>query len=149
MELNNYSKIKIKDICTWERSKKGKVYPAGCWCVQVSATKGQMAYVDAPQEVESKYCVFWLNTDLYLPEYVYIMFQKNLAEFLRRTQTGLNIKPEIFNEYAINLHQDIETQRAIVKTMKLIDDRIAEEQKQVDIIKEVKRYHLGKMFAKV
>lgn len=40
MELSNYSKIKIKDICTWERSKKGKVYPAGCWCVQVSATKG-------------------------------------------------------------------------------------------------------------
>lgn len=55
----------------------------------------------------------------------------------------LNIKPEIFNEYAINLHQDIETQRSIVKTMKLIDGRIAEEQKQV------KRYHLGKMFAKV
>ena len=108
-----------------------------------------MAYVDTPQEVESKYCVFWLNTDLYLPEYVYIMFQKNLAEFLRRTQTGLNIKPEIFNEYAINLHQDIETQRAIVKIMKLIDNRIAEEQKQVDIIKELKRYHLGKMFANV
>ena len=73
----------------------------------------------------------------------------NLAKFLRRTQTGLNIKPEIFNEYAVNLHQDIETQRAIVKTMKLIDDRIAEEQKQVDIIKELKRYHLGKMFANV
>ena len=88
MELNNYSKIKIKDICTWERSKKGKMYPAGCWCVQVSATKGQMAYVDVPQEVESKYCVFWLNTDLYLPEYVYIMFQKILLSFCGGLRQG-------------------------------------------------------------
>ena len=43
MELNNYSKIKIKDICTWERSKKGKVYPAGvlvCAGVSYKGTNG-------------------------------------------------------------------------------------------------------------
>ena len=98
-------------------------------------------------EIEAKYCVFQLATDLYIPEYVYMMFEKNLRQFLRRTQTGLNIKPEMFEEYRVDLHIDIETQRIIVRTMKHIDDRINEEQKQVDIIKEMKRYHLGKMFA--
>ena len=29
MELSNYSKVKIKDICTWERSKKRQSIP--CW----------------------------------------------------------------------------------------------------------------------
>ena len=147
MELNRYSKINIKDICTWERAKKGKIYPAGCWCVQVSATKGQTMYVSTPQEIEAEYCVFQLAADLYIPEYVYMMFEKNLRQFLRRTQTGLNIKPEIFEEYRVDLHSDIETQRIIVRTMKHIDDRSNEEQKQVDIINEMKRYHLGKMFA--
>lgn len=148
MELNRYSLVRIRDICAWERSKKNKIYPAGCWCVQVSATRGQMLYIDKSQTVDSKYCVFWLTTDLYLPEYAYMMFEKNLPDFLIRTQTGLNIKPEIFYEYALNLHGDIETQRGLVKTMRYIDERITEEQRYVEILKELKRYHLGKMFAK-
>ena len=107
-----------------------------------------MLYIDKSQTVDSKYCVFWLTTDLYLPEYAYMMFEKNLPDFLIRTQTGLNIKPEIFYEYALNLHGDIETQRGLVKTMRYIDERITEEQRYVEILKELKRYHLGKMFAK-
>lgn len=146
MELSKFHKVRIKNICTWERSKKGKIYPAGSWCVQVSATKGQMIYLDEASEVDSKYCVFTLTTENYIPEYVYIMFKNNLQQFLNKVQTGLNIVPEVFEEYEIELHDDISTQESIYKTMRFLDERIAQEESIVEKCKELKRYHLGKMF---
>lgn len=146
MELNKFHKVKIKDICTWERSKKEKVYPAESWCVQVSATKGQMIYLDEASKVDSKYCVFTLTTENYIPEYVYIMFKNNLQRFLNKVQTGLNIVPEVFEEYEIELHDDISTQDSICKTMRYLDERIEQEERIIAKCKELKRYHSGKMF---
>lgn len=90
MELTKYKHVRIKDICIWERAKKAKIYPEGSFCVQVSATKGQMEYLNEEKEVESKYCVFQVVSNKYLPAYVYMIFKMNLPEYLRRTQTGLN-----------------------------------------------------------
>lgn len=146
MELTKYKHVRIKDICIWERAKKAKIYPEGSFCVQVSATKGQMEYLNEEKEVESKYCVFQVVSNKYLPAYVYMIFKMNLPEYLRRAQTGLNIVPEIFNEYEIDLHTNIDTQHELVNTMRCIDTRIQEEERQVKAIQKLKKYHLQKMF---
>lgn len=69
-----------------------------------------------------------------------------MPEYLRRTQTGLNIVPEIFTEYEIDLHTNIDTQHELVNTMCCLDTRIQEEERQVKVIQELKKYHLQKMF---
>lgn len=146
MELSKYKKIHIRDVCIWERAKKGKIYEQGSFGVQVSASKGQMIYLSKAQEVDAKYCVFKLTTDKYDSEYFFLIFQKELPEFLHRTQTGLNIVPDVFEKYEINLHEDIGTQTEIVRIMKTINDRIEEEKRMVENCQQMKEYHLRKMF---
>ena len=147
MELSKYQEIRIKDICRFERAKKGKMYQCGCWGVQVSATKGQTIYVRDSQELDSKYCIFELLTNKYDSEYVYLVFRENLPRFLHRVQTGLNIVPEVFNDYVISLHDDRNTQVAIRETVKQMQKRIDEEERTIKRLQELKKYHLKGMFA--
>ena len=56
-------RCKLPDVATYERAKKGKVYPKGCTLLQVSATKGQLVYLHEDQTVDSKYCVIEPDRD--------------------------------------------------------------------------------------
>lgn len=147
MELTKHKKVRISDICIWERAIKGKIYPAGSFCVQVSATKGQMMYLQRAQECESKYCVFQFTSDKYRSFYVYTMFKENLREFLTKMQTGLNIVPDIFWKYEIELHTEIETQEGIEKLLLSLKHEESKEEHYVSVLKDMKKYHLQKMFS--
>ena len=147
-ELNNYVSVNISDICIYERAKKGKIYKAGCFCIQVSATRGQTFYLKKDMEVDSRYLVFELIDSRYDSRYVYLVFKDNLRDFLKKIQTGLNILPCEFEKYIISLHQDIKTQKQIADIMFEIDKRIEDEEKMINQIKDFKKYHLSKMFCK-
>lgn len=146
-KLNEYKKMKITDICTYERAKKGKIYKTGNFCIQVSATKGQTIYLENDTEVDSKYLVFnVIDKNIHYPKYIYLVFMKDISAFLRKMQTGLNILPEIFNDYEIDVHQDIQTQQHIAELYFVLDERIRQEEEIINDIVEFKKYHLCKMF---
>lgn len=144
--LDDYKLIKIVEVCTYERAKKGKVYKKGSFCVQVSATRGQTVYIEKDQEIDAKYLVFTLKDGIYNSKYIYIMFTMFLKEFLMRVQTGINIVPEVFEEYEIFIHQDINIQNKIEEIISGIDERIQEEEKEIQNCKDLKKYHLETMF---
>lgn len=146
MELGRYSRKRIKEICTWERAQQDRIYQAGCFAIQVSATSGQMMYIGSCQKVESKYCVFTVTDNQYDPEYVYLMVQQALPEFLHKNQTGMNIQTDAFGRLELILHDDRMTQMYVVEVMRLLDERQEEEAKTVRVLKDFKKYHLAKMF---
>lgn len=54
IDFNTYEEVKLEDVAEYARAKKGKVYPAGTSTIQISATRGQVGYLNRSREVHSK-----------------------------------------------------------------------------------------------
>lgn len=139
-------KCKLPDVATYERSKKGKVYPKGCTLLQVSATKGQLIYLYKDQTVESKYCVINPDRNIVDPFFFYSILQKGMPEFLSKEQTGLNIKPQILDRYPVQYFADMSIQKYIAAEQYLYEMEMRFEQEQIDMMMQFKKYLLQKMF---
>ena len=57
MNLKDYKKVKLLDLVDIERAKKNKVYNKGNIIIQVSASKGQIFYLEEDTTVESQYII--------------------------------------------------------------------------------------------
>lgn len=137
-------RCELKDVATWERAKAGKIYPAGCSTLRISATKGQIGYLDQPQEVEPKDVVIKPNQDIQ-PYYFYVILKKNVGTFLTAYKQGLNIQANDVGHYPIELH-DYEKQKEIVEIVKGIDTQIINVTASMSVAKDLKKNMLSNMF---
>ena len=88
--LKNYKKFKITEVADiLGRPKKNQMYPEGCICLQVSASKGELVYLDTAQQVDAKYVV--IQPRNVIPYYLFLMIEKAMPEFLYKYRQGLNI----------------------------------------------------------
>ena len=117
MNLKDHKKIPLLELVDMDRAKKGVVYQAGSLKVQISATKGQTHYLGTDQEVESHFVVLKPKPGV-CGEYLYHVLQQELPAFLYAYQTGLNIKPEIFEHMRVDVHTDLATQQHIASIMR-------------------------------
>jgi type I restriction enzyme M protein len=143
-ELLNQEEVNLTDIADIERSKKGKIYPAGCTLIQVSATRGQMQLLEKEGAVESKFAVI-MPKDIN-KEYLFEVLTMTMPSFLARYQTGLNIKPEIFNFLKLQIHRDRKIQQFVVDVMRQMSNSINRVEREVEDFKNIKKYHLDGMF---
>lgn len=133
-------------VIGWERAKKGKIYPAGSICLQVSATRGQLVYLDSAQEVDSRYAVIAPERNRVRPYYLYCIMELQLPEFLASHQTGLNIRPEILEEFKIRWHPDPADQQEAEAEQRAMDEAVRKEAEALDQIKKLKEYFLDRCF---
>ena len=145
MNLQNYKKVKLLDLVQIERAKKDKIYNKGNIIIQVSASKGQIFYLDHDTTVESKYIVLKDNKVINT-KYLYYVISDLLPEFLAKYQTDINIQPEVFKYMELVIHNDIETQNHIVNILDKLDERTKKEEELLLLCKDFKEYHLNKMF---
>ena len=145
MNLRNYKKVKLLDLVQIERAKKDKIYSKGNIIIQVSASKGQIFYLDHDTTVESKYIVLKDNKVINT-KYLYYVISDLLPEFLAKYQTDINIQPEVFKYMELVIHNDIETQNHIVNILDKLDERTKKEEELLLLCKDFKEYHLNKMF---
>ena len=145
MNLRNYKKVKLLDLVQIERAKKDKIYNKGNIIIQVSASKGQIFYLDHDTTVESKYIVLKDNKVINT-KYLYYVISDLLPEFLAKYQTGINIQPEVFKYMELVIHKDIETQNHIVNILDKLDERTKKDEELLLLCKDFKEYHLNKMF---
>lgn len=141
--LMNQHEVELLDIATFERSKKKKTYPSGSILIQVSATKGQLIYMDHDGLVDSKYGV--IQTDKVEPKYLYYILDMVIPDFLRRYQTGLNINPSIFKHLKFAVHDDRRIQKMIISILDSMQFGIENEKRQIDEWNKLKQYHLDGM----
>ena len=147
MNLKDYKKVKLLDLVDIERAKKNKVYNKGNIIIQVSASKGQIFYLEEDTSVESQYIILnCKNNNITDTKYLYYVISSLLPEFLTKYQTGINIQPEVFNYMELVIHDDIKTQEHIAKIFDKIDEDIKKEEKLLKKYQDFKKYHLGKMF---
>lgn len=137
--------VNITELANIERSS-GKVYPAGCTLVQISATRGQVVYHDKEGEVPKHYAVF-LPNDKVVPKYLYHAISYQADAFFHAIQTGLNIKLEALSEMKLNVHTDLEKQAEIVSNLDVIEKMEASEEATIELLKQAKQTSLSKMFA--
>lgn len=140
----NVELLKIADI---ERSKKGKVYKKGSILIQLSATKGQMVYLEKDSEVESKYGILSVKDGINT-KYLYYILTMTMPQFLSIYQTGLNIVPDVFKHMKIEVHTDRRVQDDIAKLFDKLDEIETKYQEEIMKWKDVKSYHLDNMFPK-
>lgn len=110
--LKNYKKFKITEVADiLGRPKKNQMYPEGCICLQVSASKGELLYLDTSQQVDAKYVV--IQPRNVIPFYLYLMIEKAMPEFLYKYRQGLNISAHDIKHMEVVCHTDVETQALI------------------------------------
>ena len=138
--------VNITELAKIERSS-GKVYPAGCTLIQVSATRGQVLYHAEEAEVPAKYAVVTANKKV-LPKYLYHMISFQADAFFHAIQTGLNIQMDTLNDMKLKIHTDLEKQAEIVRYLDVIEKMEAKEETTIELLKQAKQTNLSEMFAK-
>lgn len=147
MNLYDRRTVRLLDVAEVERAKAGKTYPAGSILIQVSATHGQMRFLSEPREVEAKHAVIQLTAPDIYPHYLFFVLDMVMPRFLARYQTTINMQVDAFKHLEFEVHNEPETQREIAEAFAKLDERIADEQRAIDRLKDFKSWHLDTMFA--
>lgn len=135
----------LPELATWERSRKHKIYPAGCTCLQVSATKGQMIYLDHDQTVDAKYCVIDPDRDQVDPMYFHLVLTYFMPDFLRTHQTGLNIVPDVLKQMRVRICLDREMQEYQAAEQSYWQKEIEAVEKEIQTWQQLKAWILQEM----
>ena len=137
--------VNITELANIERSS-GKVYPAGCTLIQVSATNGQVLYHIEEAEIPAKHAVVTAN-DKVLPKYLYHMISFQAGRFIHTVQTRLNIQMDSLSEMKLKIHTDFQKQAEIVKYLDVIEKMEVSEETTIELLKQAKQTNLSEMFA--
>lgn len=143
IDFNTYEEVKLEDVAEYARAKKGWTYPAGTSTIQISATRGQIGYLDKPSEVHTKDVAIIPQAGIN-PRYFNIVMNKNIDEFMAKYATGINIKENEVGKFPIQLHNK-ETQDAIAKMFGYVEGQEQIVQDEIDSLKELKNTLLNKM----
>lgn len=143
IDFKNYETVLLEDIAEFERAKKDKVYPRGTSTFQISATRGQIGYLEKPGEVKSK-DVAILPCSAINPKYLNLVLQKNVDEFMYKYQNGLNVKEKDVGKYPIQLH-NMETQELVVFIYNIIDQEEKRTEAELKSAMDFKQTMLNKL----
>ena len=139
-----YKKVKLLDVASVERARNKKCQICAT-IVQISATRGQVEYVDEAKTIESKYVVL-KPCDKLDSKYFYFAVKNSADEFFYKFQTGLNMKVENFKHMELDVEDDINIQKEQVKNMEIIERAILLSEQELSEVKEFKNTMLSKIF---
>lgn len=149
IDKSKYKQYEIKrliEIADIERAKKGKIYPAGCTLIALSATKGvgDNKYHEADGEVEPRYAVIRPRIEI-LPKYLFISIQVAFSEFYQAWHTGINLQIDKLEFLKVKIHE-LEAQATIVEFYKKMTYLEEKEEQLIQKAKNVKKGYLDKLF---
>nr|DAZ52451.1 MAG TPA: hypothetical protein [Caudoviricetes sp.] len=144
VDFNDYKIVNICNIANIERAIKDVIYPAGCIKVLLSATRGQIEYMESAGLVESKYAVIKPIIDINR-KYLFVSIQKQWEEFLYKYQTGINLQIGVFEHLKIYVHNK-ETQEYIADAFETLEIEMQKEMEMINEYKNMKKSYMGKLF---
>ena len=137
-------KLSLKMLQSMHEQKKGWTYPAGTSTIQISATRGQIGYLDKPSEVHTKDVAIIPQAGIN-PRYFNIVMNKNIDEFMAKYATGINIKENEIGKFPIQLHNK-ETQDAVAKMFGYVEEQEQIAQTEILNLKNLKGNLMDNMF---
>ena len=139
-----YKKVKLLDIASIERASN-KEYCKGVTIVQISATNGQVDYVDEARMIESKYAVL-KPCDEIDSKYFYFSVKNSADDFFYKFKAGLNVQIEDFKHMELYIEDNIDIQKEQVRNMEKIKRATLLSEQEQSEVKEFKNTMLSKMF---
>lgn len=144
IDFKNYEVVKLRDVADFERAKKDKVYPAGTSTLQISATRGQIGYLEISRTVETKHVAI-IPREGIDPYYFNAVLQKGVERFMQKYATGLNIQEQEVGNFEICLH-NTDTQKVVAETVNFNEKQAKIIETQIEQLKELKKNALANMF---
>ena len=136
--------VMLSELATVERALANKVYDAGCTLIQLSATKGEVVYLEKAKKVDTKYAVI-ISNELVLPKYLYYAISNEIEHFMARYMQGLNIVCEDISFMDVHWMRK-EHQYVVIALLDVIEVLIEIEAKIIELLKLLKLYFLENMF---
>lgn len=144
INIKEYKNLKLQDVATWERAREGKIYSEGSTLIQISATKGDVKYLEEEGEVDKKYAVVIPNKNIN-SKYLNIVIKRNIQHFISKYQAGLNIQINDLKHIDIQLHNR-ETQNMIANHTKIMEAEEKNIDKEIEILETIKSRLLRDLF---
>lgn len=145
MSIFDHARVRLTDVATVGRPRHGVAYPEGTITIQVSATNGQADILTEAREVEGKYAVIEPDRSKVVPDYLLLAIRMEMPSFLARYQTTINIQIGALLLMTLDVHRDLDTQRAVVGAVETAERMEALEERAVEMLKDLKRWHLDAM----
>jgi hypothetical protein len=148
IDLGNWTYARLRDVFDIARCNKSKEYPKDTILVQVSATRGQVIYLDKAQRVEdgSKYATLTVKEpDKYNAKYLYYVLDLNMPDIVERCKSGINLQMDALSGEKIQIHRDMNTQNTIVTMLDVVVKCTEIEARTVELLRQHKEEMLDKM----
>lgn len=145
IDVNDFKWMPICEVCTMERAKPEKEYAGGSTLVQLSATRGNVEFLEKSGTVACHYAVLSPRNG-FRGRYVYHSIEKAFPEFIYKYQTGINLQFDTLKDLVIPVHRSVETQKYVEDVMVTIDGLVQKEQAACDGYNMVKQFYLRTMF---
>ena len=143
IDFHSYEQVKLEDVAEFGRAKQGHVYPRGATTLQISASRGQLGYLDFPSEVPAKDVVIIPQAGIH-PRYFNYVMHKNIDAFMRKYSTGLNVQENEVGQFPIEIHNG-DTQEAVVRFLEFMDEQEKIIQDEIDGLTKTKKAMLNMM----
>lgn len=92
----------------------------------------------------SKYAVINPKPGIYAP-YFKIAIERAMPEFLAKNKTTINIQIDSFENFEIDIHEEMADQMFVANALQPADMAICKEKEVVDKLKDIKKIALKKM----
>lgn len=144
IDFSNYKMVSLASVANYERAQKGKIYPPGCTLIALSATKGQVEYMNNASEVDSRWAVV-IPAAVCEPKYIYYSILRVFPQFCHERKTGINFQFEELKHLEIGWHP-IDVQKEIVRMFEITEQKMEKEEQELNYWKNVKKNFLARMF---
>lgn len=146
LNFSKHSVVNIYDIADIERAVKGKIYPAGCTLIPLSAaTSTPNKYMKEPGDVETRYAVA-IPKDGVNSKYLFIAIERAYERFKYRYMTTINMQFGQLKHLELDYHEDGKVQDEIVRMVEEAERLERKEQAIVEHLQAQKKYFMGTMF---
>lgn len=146
MNLNYHKMTNIYDIADVERAVNGKIYPAGCTLMPLSAAQSSpCVYHSESGPVETRYAVIQPHGDVN-PEYLFTIIERAYPRFKSKYMTTINMQFGQLKFLMVDYHPDRWTQDYVADMVRQVHALEEQERKIIEELKEQKRFYLGTMF---
>lgn len=128
-----------------ERAKKGKEYPAGTVLIQLSASDGQVHYLDEAGQVSTQYATL-VPKEPRWSRYLYECVKRAWPAHYAHTNQGINYPYDPLLELNITVHASDKDRGRLVAMVEAFDKELEQERQIIEHWKNVKKHNLATLF---
>lgn len=147
MNLSEHRKANIYELADIERAVKGKIYPAGCTLIPLSAATSTPNKLTTDEgEIETRYAVVQPHIDVN-PVYLFAIIEREYPHFKAKYMTTINLQFGQLKNLEVEYHPNKKTQNRIAELLEAAEKLSKKEKYVIEKLKKEKAYFLGTMFA--